>query len=85
MMSLKGENPNTVDAEVEGERILIGAVKFGKKTKEMGEGWFYMDEMGDEIVKTESPRDVRRRVRERTWEMVDKALGSGAGVEGKGA
>lgn len=69
----------------------MGTVEFWKKTKgrerEGGKGegrsWWYMDEVGGEIIKVESPEDVKRRVREHTLELVEGALARGQAREVK--
>ncbi len=42
-----------------------------------------MDEVGGEIIKVESPEDVKRRVREHTLELVEGALARGQAREVK--
>jgi len=83
IVSARGENPNAVSPEVEGERMLVGSVRCWDKTAETGQVMFYMDEMGEEIKKVESSEDVRRRVREHTWERVEKAVATGETHEAK--
>jgi len=69
-------NRRLVDIEPAGEIILAGGVEYRRKT---GSGleekaYWYIDEKGEEIVKAVSGEEARRKVREHTWEVVDRAL-----------
>jgi len=67
-------NRRLVDIEPAGEIILAGGLECMRKTGMGGKGYWYVDEKGEEIVKDVSGEEARRKVREHTWEVVNRAL-----------
>jgi len=67
-------NRRLVDIEPAGEIILAGGVECMQRTAKGEKGYWYIDERGAEIVKSVSPDEARMKVREHTWEVVDRAL-----------
>ena len=65
--------------------IIGGAVKVWheQNEKDLGgsdqpvRGWFCMSEKGEVYDKPEASENVRRRVREHTWNLVDQAMDGG--------
>ena len=64
--------------------IMGGAVRVWQEQAEKAKngahpvrGWFCMSEKGEVYDKPEASEDVRRRVREHTWTLVDQAMDGG--------
>lgn len=75
VIRLRGQNSSKyVSPEHAGEKIIVGAVECWQKQKETGRAWWYTDEKASEIIKSESPADVRSRVAQHTWELIGLAL-----------
>jgi NAD(P)-dependent dehydrogenase (short-subunit alcohol dehydrogenase family) len=63
--------------ETAGEIIVAGSVACTERTRNGEKGYWYVDEAGEEIVKAEAGKEVRKKVREHTWNLIDQALAGG--------
>lgn len=69
----------SVSIEYAGAVIVRGAIDCWSKTSKdaTSKSYWYMDDKGEEILKEVSPADVRQKVREHTWGLIDEALDGG--------
>jgi hypothetical protein len=61
--------------ETAGETIVAGGVALLLRTRAGEKAYWYMDDRGEEIAKCSTGSDVRTKVREHTWALIDQALG----------
>lgn len=82
-MNLLASTGRSVSPEFCGEKMLIGAIAAWKQTADDGQNFSFMDDLGIEIKKSDTPEDVMQRVAEHTWRWVDQASEGGIQREGK--